>query len=96
MDRDVGAVLTNALERARRDWDRGKTLEGMRDLICDIRDRKTNHFGYANYTQMPIALAFLSAKLKDASTAERELSRVVDLHALNEAAVVQLRRAIWA
>ncbi len=57
---------------------RGSTYEGMLAIIRDIRDQHTNCFGFRYYTQLPLASAFLLAKIGQLEMAERELEEYLD------------------
>ncbi len=64
----------------------------MLDIIGEIRDRRTNCFGYHNYTQLPLAYAFLSAKTGELHAAEHELDQYVTLHKLDDDEAAKLKK----
>ena len=73
LDNELGQHLPIAVERARETWRRGETWHGMLEIVQELRDQPVNCFGFYNYTQLPLALAFLNAKLGDMVAAETEL-----------------------
>ena len=66
-------LLPEATIRAGESWRQGATFHGMLEIIRGIQNGQTNCFGYRNYTQLPLAYAFLLAKTGDLRTAEEEL-----------------------
>lgn len=70
---ELSGILPQAVATAKRDWIRGSTYEGMLHIIREIREQHTNCFEYRNYTQLPLAFAFLSAKVGNMELAEQEL-----------------------
>lgn len=74
-------VLPEAVPAAQRDWARGETLEGMLNIVKEIRDRKrANYWPYESWAQLPLAFAFLSAKLgHPLKSAERDLEPYTEL-----------------
>jgi hypothetical protein len=93
---DLAQLMPEAVKRAESDWKRGETLEGMLDLVRWLRDSRSNCFGYHNYTQLPLAFAFLSARAGDKLEAEQSLSEYVESFGLDEDEASKLRRAAWA
>jgi hypothetical protein len=91
---ELRALLHEAVAAAQRDWSRGSTYEGMLGLIREIREQHTNCFDYRNYTQLPLALAFLTAKTGDLESAERELDEYLTGGWVKEAAAARLRQLL--
>ncbi len=85
-------LLPEATARASESWRRGASFNGMLDLIREIRDKHTNCFGYDNYTQLPLAYAFLLAKTGDVAAAEAELNRYVLLRRLDDEEAAKLKK----
>lgn len=81
---DLHLLLPKVVARAKETWSEGATLNGMLQIIHKIRERKTNCFGYYNYTQLQITYALLSAKTGLLYTAERELQEFIERHSLDE------------
>jgi hypothetical protein len=96
LEADLNALLPKALSLAQRDWARGSTFAGMVDLIREIREQNLNCFGYHNYTQLPLAAAFLSAKVGDFRDAETKLDEYVRLHNLDGGIASKLKSLISA
>ena len=86
------SLLPEATARARESWRRGATFHGMLDLIQEIRDKHTNCFRYQNYTQLPLAYAFLLAKTGDSRSAEAELDQYALLHRLDDDEAAKLKK----
>jgi hypothetical protein len=63
----------------------------MLEIIREIRDRRTNCFGYVNYTQLPLAYAFLSAKTGDLETAEKEIAQYIIRFQLDDEEAAKLK-----
>jgi hypothetical protein len=91
---ELASLLPHAVAAAKQDWDRGSTYTGMLDLIRQIREQNTNCFGYRNYTQLPLAFAFLTAKTGNLEFAERELDEYLVGGWVKDAADVKLRRLL--
>jgi len=91
---ELSSLLPGAVAAAQRDWDRASTFEGMLQLIREIREHNTNCFGYRNYTQLPLAFAFLTAMTGNLESAERELDEYLDGGWVKEAAAVKLRQLL--
>lgn len=91
---ELAMLLPVAVAAAQRDWNRGATYSGMLEIICEIRERNTNCFGYRNYIQLPLAFAFLSAKIGDQKLAEQELDDYIADGRLKEATAMKLRRLL--
>jgi hypothetical protein len=77
----IRKLLVEAVPAAQKTWAKGTTYRGMLEIIQEIREHWTNRFGYDNYTQLPLACAFLLAKAGDARSAEIELEYYLKLHA---------------
>ncbi len=90
--RELRSLVPNAVGRGSRDWSRGATYDGMLAPIREIREQNTNCFPYRNYTQLPLAFAFLTAKTRKMASAERELEEYLAGDWLKEAAAARLRR----
>jgi len=85
-------LLPEAMTRAVESWRRGATLQGMLDIIKDIRDQRTNAFYYDNYSQLPLAYAFLSAKTGDLKSADAELDRYAVRFSLDDEETAKLHQ----
>jgi hypothetical protein len=96
LEADLRVLLPEAVANAQRDWKRGSTYAGMLELIREIREQHTNCFGYNNYTQLPLAFAFLAAKDGDMSLAERELDEHLKGDWLSEVEAGKLKRLLRA
>ena len=87
-------LLPEAVARAKETWRRGATLQGMLDIVRELRDmpvgRRINCFGFYNYTQLPLAFAFLSAKAGDLRAADEELGKYAAAHRLDEEEAAKL------
>ena len=70
---DLKELMPDAIAQATETWRQGQTFEGMLAILREVRERKTNRFGFNNYTQMPLAQMFLLAKTGDLSGALAEL-----------------------
>ena len=92
LEEDLQGLLPQAVALANGTWRRGATYHGMLDIIRDIRDTHSNCFGYYNYTQLPLAYAFLSAKTGDLLTAEAELDQYVIRNRLDDDEVAKLKK----
>jgi hypothetical protein len=77
LNSELGQHLPTAVERARETWRRGETWRGMLEIVQELREKPINCFGFHNYTQLPLAFAFLNAKLGDMAAAESELETYV-------------------
>ena len=64
----------------------------MLDLIREIRDKHINCFGYQNYTQLPLAYAFLLAKTGDLGSAETELDKYTLSYRLDDDEAAELKK----
>ena len=82
--RDLERVLPDAIERACETWDRGSSWPGMLDLVRDIFAQQSNVLNFENYTQMPLTLGLLFAKVGDWVAANAELEQYVRQHGLSE------------
>jgi hypothetical protein len=91
---ELGTLLPDAVAAAQRDWDRASTYKGMLQLIREIREQNTNCFGYRNYTQLPLAFAFLNAKTGNLELAERELHEYLEGGWVKEQAALKLRQLL--
>lgn len=88
---DLRKLLPEALNLARASWHSGSSWQGLIDIIREIRTGRTNCFGFDNYTQLPLAFAFLSAKLKDLKSAEREIDSYANRRGLEESEAAKLK-----
>lgn len=89
------SLLPEVTHRAQKTWQMGSTFGGMLEIIREIRNKQTNVFAYQNYTQLPLAFAFLLAKTGDLQSAENELSKYSISFQLDEdesAKLMQLAR----
>jgi hypothetical protein len=91
---ELAGLLAQAVPRAERDWARGATFEGMLGIIREIREQNTNCFAFRNYTQLPLALIFLAAKLGDSDLVERELKEYLRDGWLAERQAAQLSQLV--
>jgi hypothetical protein len=89
---DLAAMAPAAVAAAKRDWQRGTTYEGMLQIIRDIRDQHTNCFDYHNYTQLPLAFAYLAAKVGEPEAAKQELDQYIKDFQLDEIEAEKLHR----
>jgi hypothetical protein len=94
LEADLRGLLAVAVPAAQGDWNRGSTYQGALDLIGEIRDKKTNCFDYLNYTQLPIASAFLNAKTGILKRAEQELDEFLDRDRVGPVASAKLRELL--
>jgi hypothetical protein len=85
-------LLPEAIRRAGESWRKGSTLQGMLGIIREIPDRRSNCLGYENYTQMPLAYAFLSAKIGDVQTALQKLEEYVKRLDLDDDGAARLKK----
>jgi len=85
-------LLPEAIRRAEESWRKGSALQGMLGIIREIRDRRSNGLGYENYTQLPLAYAFLSAKIGDVQTALQELEEYVKRFDLDDDEAAKLKK----
>jgi hypothetical protein len=86
-------LLPQAVTRAQVTWERGATFSGMLDIVREIRERKTNRFGFYNYTQLPIAYVFISANVGDLHAAAPELDHYLESHRLDHDEAAKLKKA---
>lgn len=93
---ELRALLSEAVAAAQRDWARGSTYRGMLDLIGEIRAKGTNCFGFHNYTQFPLAFAFVAAKVGEVKLAERELEEYLTRDSVGEPVATKLRQLLRA
>jgi hypothetical protein len=91
---ELDALLPDAVAAAQRDWGRDSTYEGMLDLIREIREKNTNCFGFRNYTQLPLAFAFLLAKTGNMVLAEQELEAYLAGDWIKDAEAAKLSRLL--
>jgi hypothetical protein len=91
---ELQVLLPDAVAAAQRDWEIGSTYKGMLQLIREIRDKNTNCFGFRNYTQLPLAFAFLLAKTGDIVLAEQELEENLAMYSIKDAETAKLRRLL--
>lgn len=85
-------LLPEATVRAEESWRKCASFHGMLDLIREIRDKHINCFRYQNYTQLPLAYAFLLARTGDLGTAETELDKYALSHRLDDDEVAKLKK----
>ena len=90
------ALLPGAVAAADRDWTRGATYDGMLGIVREIRELRTNCFAFDNYTQLPLALMFLAAKVGDSALAEREMEAYLRGSRLAEREGDRLRQLVRA
>jgi hypothetical protein len=88
---DFELMLPKAVADAKRDWTRGATYPGMLGIIKEIRELRTNYWPYENLTQMPLAFAFLSAKVGEREPAERALEKCITDFRLDQVEGAKLR-----
>ncbi len=91
---DLRTLLPEAVAKAQESWKRGSTFHGMLDIIREIRAKKTNCFDFYNYCQLPLAYAFLSAKVGDLQSAEQEIEQYVQAHRLDEEEAMKLKQLV--
>jgi hypothetical protein len=91
---ELEALLPDAVAGAQRDWRKGSTYVGILGLIREIREKDTNCFGFLNYTQLPLAFAFLLAKTGDIRLAEEELEHYLARDCIKEAESSRLKRLL--
>jgi len=89
---DLQRLLPIAAQKATETWRRGETESGLLALVREIREHNTNCFPFDMYTQLPLAYAFLSAKLGDLSSAEQDLDCYVSRHKLDDEAAATLKK----
>lgn len=89
---DLNRVLPHAVEKAKETWRRGETDRGLLSLVQEIREHNTNCFPFDNYTQLPLAYAFLLGKLGDLTSAEQELNRYASRSKLDSETAAKLRK----
>lgn len=88
---DLKMLLPAAVERAQETWRRGETEQGMLDLVREIREDHTNYFPFEMYVQLPLAYSFLSARLGDLISAEKELDHYLSRVKLNSEVAAKLK-----
>jgi len=89
---DLQRLLPAAVEKADETWRRGETERGLLDLLRELRESNANVWPFDIYTQLPLAYAFLSAKLGDLTSAEQELDRYISRSKLNEETGTKLKK----
>ncbi len=89
---DLRRMLPEAAAKAKECWERGRSYQGMLDIIRETHERHTNCFDYRNYTQMPLAFALLSAKTGALETAVQELDHYITTHSLDDDQAFKLRK----
>jgi hypothetical protein len=90
--RGLRDILPLAVARAQQTWRRGATLSGILELVREIRNGHTNNWRYDNYTQLPLAYAFLCAKTGDLQSAESELAHYLTVDGLDDNQAARLRK----
>jgi hypothetical protein len=97
-DTDVRRLLDEAARRARATWDPGAACGALLDLLREIREKRTNNLSFTNYTQMPIAQAFLLAQCGHLTAANSELASyitdVLGMDLMNDEAALALKRVM--
>jgi hypothetical protein len=96
LHRDLDQLIPATVEQARETWRRGSTWFGMLSILHEIRERKSNCLGFENYTQLPLALIFLTAKIGKLTTARAELERYIRRHRVAEDVVRRLEELMRA
>jgi hypothetical protein len=66
----------------------------MLELIREIREKNTNCFGFRNYTQLPLAFAFLLAKTGNMELAAQELEEYLAGDWIKVTEAAKLRRLL--
>ena len=89
---DLNRLLPAAVEKAKETWRRGATERGLLDLVREIREHQTNYFPFDMYTQLPLAYAFLLARLGDLAQAEQELDHYVSRLKVDDGAAAKLKQ----
>ncbi len=88
---DLKRFMPQAVKRARETWERGETTPGLLALVREVRKQNTNCFPFDVYTQLSLAYAFLSARVGDVGSAERELNRYLSRLKLEDEIATKLR-----
>jgi hypothetical protein len=96
LNADLTQLMPEAVQRAKADWKLGENLEGILELVRSLRDQRLNCFGYEMYVQLPLAFAFLSAKVGDRHDAEQTLTGYIERHHLDDKEATKLRQAAWS
>ena len=93
---DLRKLLPEAVAKAQESWIKGSTFHGMLDIIREIREHNTNPncFGFYNYSQLPLAYAFLSAKVGDMQSAEQEIELYVTSRKLDDDEASTLKQSV--
>jgi hypothetical protein len=94
LHRDLERLVPVALERAQETWRRGSTWSGLLDIVREIREQQSNCFGFYNYTQLPLAFIFLSAKIGDFATAQAELKAFARRWELDDDVAAKLAKLV--
>jgi hypothetical protein len=89
---DLNRALPIAVEKAKESWQRGETTPGLLALVREVREQNTNCFPFDMYTQLPLAYAFLSARVGDLGSAERELNRYLSRLKVEDEIATKLRK----
>lgn len=89
---DLNHLVPAAVQKAKETWRRGETERGLLDLVLEIRECQTNAWPFNMYTQLPLACAFLYARLGDLGSAEQELDRYVSRLKLDNEAATKLTK----
>ena len=87
---DLERALPLAIDRACETWRRGSTWRGMLDIVQDMRSRQSNGLAFDNYTQLPLTLVLLSAKVGDLPAADAELECLVRQRGLSDEVAAKL------
>ena len=88
--RELEQHLPAAVNRAKETWTRGSSWEGMLEILEEVREPGTYCFGFYNYTQVPLAYAFLSAKVGNLAAAEAELGSYCRLFKISDEIAARL------
>jgi len=91
LHQDLDGLLPTAVKRAKETWLRGEDDAQLLDLVREIREGETNYLPFDNYTQLPLAYAFLSARLGDFASSEAELDRYASRSAIKGKAASKLK-----
>jgi hypothetical protein len=89
---DLKHFMPEAVKRARETWERGHAEHALLALVQQVREHNTNRFPFDVYPQLPLAFAFLSAKLGDLTSAEQELDRYISQLKLDDETAAKLKK----
>jgi len=91
---DWRRLLPEASFQAQTTWKQGTSYQGMLEIVQEIREGKINCLGFYTYTQLPLAYAFLSARVGDVESAERELDSCGSLRRLDGDIAATLKQLV--